>query len=162
MRFDIVPENNSYSGIDRSLMPDNFLTPETKQHYDTLLAIYFSYLDLMCNPNEPVCYDEKLFHLVRNFFRKFCDYNVSCEFIVFDTTPMGSVFGVSTELLGIDVVHDMAETLIDHNQLTSNTIWEKLNEKGLFRNLIDAKMAIDLFGVDGSSWTPCWVYKVLI
>ncbi len=162
MRFDIVPINILYSGIDRSLMPDDFLKPKTKQYYDTLLATYFSYLELMCNPNEPLDYDEKLFGTIQNFYQKFCDYNVSCEFIAFNTTPMDFIYGVSVELLGIDIVHDMAESLINCNQPTDHSIKKYLNEKGLFDNLIDANVAIESLGIDSSVWKPCWVYKVLV
>lgn len=162
MRFDIVPTNRVYSGIDRSLMPDNFLTPETKSYYDTLLDIYFSYIDLMCNPCESLVYDEKLFYVIQNFYREFCAHNVSCELIAFDTVPIDYVHGVPVELLGIDIVHEMAESLISCNHQIDSSVRRYLNEVGLFDNLIDANNAIDLLNVDGASWKPCWVYKIMV
>ena len=162
MRFDIAPTNRAYSGIDRSLMPDNFLTPETKPYYDTLLLTYFSYMDLMCNPYESLVYDEKLFRVIQNFYREFCAYNVSCELIAFDTVPIDCVHGVPVEFLGIDIVHEMAESLISCDHQTGNSARKYLNEVGLFDNLIDANNALDLLNVDNASWKPCWVYKIQV
>lgn len=162
MRFDIVPTNKSYSGIDRSLMPNDFLTPETKPYYDTLLSVYFSYIDLMCNPCNSLDYDEKLFRVIQDFYREFCDYNVSCELIAFNTAPIDFIYGVPVELLGIDIVHDMAESLISYNQQTDTSIKRYLNKMGLFDSLIDANNTIDLLSVDDAVWKPCWVYKVMV
>lgn len=160
MRFDIVPINRIYSGIDRSLVPDNFLTPETKPYYDTLLDIYFSYLDLMCNPFESLAYDENLFCVLQHFYREFCAYNVSCELIVFDTIPIDYAYGFSIEFLGIDIVLDMAESLISCNHQADSSIRKCLNEMGLFDNLVDANNAINLLSIHNAGWKPCWVYKV--
>lgn len=162
MRFDIVPINKFYSGIDRSLMPDNFLTPKTKQYYDILLGFYFAYLDLMCNPTEAFNYNKKTFHIMRDFYQKFCYYNVSCELIAFNTTPLDFVYGVPVKFLGIDIVRDMAESLINYNQQPDDSVKKYLNKMGLFDNLLDVNKAIDLWGIDGSIWKPCWVYKVLV
>ena len=78
MRFDIVPINSAYSGVDRSLTPNDFLTSETKPYYDSLLDMYFSYLDLTCDPCKSLDYDEKLFCRVRNFYEFFCK-NIACR-----------------------------------------------------------------------------------
>ena len=161
MRFDIVPINSAYSGVDRSLTPNDFLTSETKPYYDSLLDMYFSYLDLTCDPCKSLDYDEKLFCRVRNFYEFFCKNHVSCELIVFDITPIDSIYGVPIKLLGIDIVRDMAESLISYDQQTDISIKRYLNKLGLFNNLIDANDAIALLKVDDSLWKPCWVYKVI-
>ena len=161
MRFDIVPIDSAYSGVDRSLTPNAFLTPETKPYYDSLLDMYFCYLDLMCNPCKSLDYDEKLFCRVRKFYEIFCKNNVLCELIIFDTTPIDSFFGVPIKLLGIDIVHDMAESLISYNQKTDISIKRYLNQMGLFNDLIDVNNAIALLKVDDTHWKPCWVYKVI-
>ena len=162
MRFDIVPVNGSYSGIDRALMPDDFLTPETKPYYDSLLASYFDYLDLMCNPFDILSYDEKLFHMVQKLYRDFCAHNVACELIAFDVAPIDYVHGVPVELLGIDIVHDMAESLICCNYQIEDSVSRCLNGVGLFTNPEDASNAIDLLSANDVIWKLCWVYKIII
>lgn len=161
MRFDIVPINSAYSGVDRLLTTNDFLTSETKPYYDSLLDMYFSYLDLMCDPCKSLDYDEKLFCRVRSFYEFFCKNHVSCELIVFDITPIDSIYGIPIKLLGIDIVRGMAESLIPYDQQTDISIKRYLNELGLFNNLIDVNDAIALLKVDDSLWKPCWVYKVI-
>ena len=65
------------------------------------------------------------------------------------------------KLLGIDIVRDMAESLISYDQQTDISIKRYLNKLGLFNNLIDVNDAIALLKVDDSLWKPCWVYKVI-
>lgn len=161
MRFDIVPINSAYSGIDRSLMTDDFLTPETKPHFDTLLAMYFSYIDLTCNPYESFAYDEKRFRVIQGFYEQFRKYNVACELIVYNTTPVDFVYDAPIEFLGIDIVQDMAESLISYNQQIDISVKRYLNTKGLFDNPMATQNAMDLLKVDADVWKPCWVYKVI-
>ena len=161
MNFDIVPINRAYSGIERALTPDDFLTPETKKYFDILLSMYFSYIDLMYNPYGSFEYDEQRFRVVQGFYEKFRKCNVSCELIVFDTTPVDSAYDVQIEFLGIDIVKDLAESLISYNQQTNVSIKRYLNSNGLFYNLIAAQNAIDLFKVDLDVWKFCWIYKVI-
>lgn len=161
MRFDFVHINSSYSGIDRALMTNDFLTPETKLYFDALLEVYFSYIDLTCNPYESLDYDEKQFHVVQRFYEKFRNYNVSCELIVYNTTPLELVYDVPIEFLGIDIVQDMAESLISYNQHLDISVKRCLNSRGLFDDPITAQNAINLLKVNADVWKPCWVYKVI-
>ena len=161
MRFDVVPISSDYSGVDRSLMPSDFLTPETKPYYNSLLSVYFSYLDLTCDPCKPLDYNEITFRIIQDFYKKFRENNVLCELIIFDTTPLTSTYGVPVELLGIDIVHDMAESLISYNQQVDISIKKHLNVRGLFDDLIDANNVIDSLKDYHTIWKPCWVYKVI-
>ena len=160
MRFDIVSINSSYSGIDRSLTTNDFLTRETKQYFDALLEMYFSYIDFTYN-SESFDYDEKHFRAVQGFYEKFRNYNVSCELMVYNTTPLESVYDVPIEFLGIDIVKDMAESLISYHQDLDISVKRCLNSRGLFDDPITAQNAIDLLKVHADVWKPCWVYRVI-
>lgn len=161
MRFDIMPTNRTYSGIDRALSPIDFLIPETKPYYDSLLSLYFSYIDLTCSPSQSLDDDEKSFRTVQDFYQKFCAYHVFCELIIYDTAPIDSVYGAPVTLLGIDIVKDMAESLISDHQQKGTSIEKYLNKLGLFDCLADVNTAINLLRVDDTVWKPCWVYKTM-
>ena len=82
--------------------------------------------------------------------------------IAFDTSQIDSVYGMPIDLLGIDIVHEMAESLIDCTDQISNRIRRHLNHAGLFNTIADAKNAIDALNTNHANWEPCWVYKIII
>lgn len=157
MRYDIVRLNSSYRGIGRSLSPNDFFSKTTREYYDELISCYFEYIELMCNP-----IDVRAFNKLVEYCIKFNRLGVGCEMIVYDSEPLKDVFGRQIELLGIDVVHDMAESLLEDPAGIDDAIKKQLNKFGLCEQLRDVD-AVVLSGDSGNvSWMPCWVYRVNI
>lgn len=107
MDFYIVAIKGKYRGMDRSV--DIPYDAKTKKVYKQLLEKYFSYIDLECNG---ACDKDALEKMIV-FYKEFCAYEISCEMIAFSSEPMEQVHGYPVELLGIDIVHDMCESLIE-------------------------------------------------
>lgn len=159
MKFDIMPINSSYSGIDRSLTTDDFLTKKTKPYFKTLLSLYLAYLDLTCSPHTALQYDYETFCTIQSYYKQFCEYQVPCEMIVYDNTPISDIFGYNVKFLGIDIVHDMAESLLNNTDCLN--VDKRLNEFGLYSVPIDITSIADDVCLGHNIWKPCWVYKVL-
>lgn len=164
MRFDIVPLRDAYAGIDRSLTPDDFLTGTTKPYYDALLSVYFEYLDWLCSPDSRLQYDRNDFCRMAEFYKKFRDYRVSCEVIAFGDEPIRHFFDgtFDLKLLGIDIVHDMAESLIHDPSSLPVCARDYLNPNGLCYEIGDVRMIMEHVRCGDHAWKPCWVYKVLL
>ena len=157
MRYDIVTLNSSYRGIGRSLNPNDFFSKTAREYYDELISYYFKYIELTCSPVNGYTFNELVEYYIR-----FDKFGVNCEIIVYDSEPIKDVFGRQIELLGIDVVHDMAESLLEDPASIDDTIKKQLNQFGLCKQLRDVDAVVQ-FGDSGNvSWIPCWVYRVII
>ena len=161
MRFDIVTLNTPYRGICRSLNTNDLLSKKAKSHYQKLLAYYFEYIDLMYSPGE-IPYDSITFNKMLEYYLKFQSYNIDCEIIAYDNMPLTNIFGNEVELLGIDVVHEFAESLLENAQDIHDIIKNHLNSFGLCRKLVDINIVLKNSLCGDIDWTPCWVYKVNI
>lgn len=162
MRFDIVTLNAQYRGIERPLTVGDFLTKKTKPYYSDLLTTHFEYLDLTCNPHYALPYDESTFNQLTEYYFTFQHYGVDCEMIAYDHSPIDNLFNKQIKLIGIDVTHDLAESLLEDPNNINDTIKKQLNSDGLCRELCGVDAVLNNCGCGNNIWKPCWVYKVII
>ena len=153
MIYDIVPINNDYKGMDRILLATDLYTKQTKREYNLLLNKYYEYLSIV--QQRPSKHGiVRLIELCEEFLK----YGIKCEVIVYDITPIESVFGFDLDFLGIDIVHRMSESLLcdcgDHG------IQKHLNENGLCSSKSQLYSIVPLLDHGNVKWSPCYIYKV--
>ena len=154
MRFDIAPIEGKYRGMERTVdIPWN---PKTKKVYKQLLEKYYSHIELECNGD----YDYESLEKMIAFYKELCTYGISCEMIAFSNEPLEQVHGYPIELLGIDIVHDMCESLIEDE--INPQIAHLLNDNGLCNTEADVEKIIPFQDHGGVEWLPCYVYKILL
>lgn len=153
MRYDIVPLGQTYRGMARSLTPLHLRTPKTKKRFEELLEIYFFYIELCENVSQSA------FESMLTCYNLFCTYGIPCEIIVYDDIPIDNAFGYPIELLGIDIVHDMCESLISDS--CNPGINHLLNENGLCKTVEDIERIIPFQDCGIVNWSPCYVYRVI-
>ena len=156
MRFDLVPIRSNYRGIGRSLLGTDLLTEKTEKKYKWLLEEYFKYLEIELF--EEV--GKKSFDKTIDFYKLLRSYDIMCEIIVYNESSLQEAFGYPIEFLGIDIVHDMCESLIEDS--LNPRIEKYINTNGLCRNLEDVKTIIPFQDCGNVDWKPCYVYKVII
>ena len=161
MKFDIVSLDAFYRGLDRSLNADDLLRNNAKSHYKELIGYYFRYLDIMYSP-EKILYNMDTFNLILDYYKTFKSLGVDCEIIVYDDKPLKNAFNYSIEFLGIDVVHDLAESLLEDFNDLKTVVKKHLNSHGLLENLDDMDIVLNNCFTGGMKWEPCWVYKVIL
>lgn len=154
LKYDVVPICSSYRGIGRSLTPQNFRSERAKRNMDDLLEGYFHYIaDLL----RPVC--QETFESALSYCNILRKYDVACEVIAYDLQPLGSAYGRSLTFLGIDIVHEMAESLLENG--ADALPKPLLNESLLCDRVSDVPQVIKLCDHGCVTWQPCWVYRVL-
>lgn len=157
MRFDIVTLNSSYKGISRSLTDRDIFEVKGRKHKE-LLTYYFEYIDLAANhPYDIHTFDKLIEHYLR-----FREFGVACEVIAYDLKPLKDAFGKQIQLLGIDVVCDMAESLLEVPDTTHDAVKNILNEFGLCKDAADVDIVRHHSDCGDNIWLPCWVYRVNI
>lgn len=161
MKFDIVTLDAPYRGMGRSLNTDDLLTKKAKEHYNQSIELYFKYIDLMFSA-EGVSYHSMTFNNLRMYYNIFKSYGVNCEIIAYDSVPLTDVFGWKIELLGIDVVHDFCESLLEETDRVCYAVKSCLNEWGLLRKAEDMDVVLKNSDCGECSWKACWVYKVKV
>lgn len=159
MRFNIVTKNAPYCGICRSVNTNDLLTQTARDSYDTLITLYFEYLDLMVHPTRDP-YNAQSFEKMIEYYTKFKELGVDCEVIAYDTMPLDDAFGRQIELLGIDVVCDLAESLLEDPTCMNDTVKKRLNRFGLCRDVGDAEIVLKNSDCGDNVWLPCFVYRV--
>ena len=153
LKYDVVPICSSYRGIGRSLTPQNFRSERTKKNMDDLLEGYFQYIaDLL----KPVC--QETFESALSYCSTLRKYDVACEVIAYDLQPLESAYGRSLTFLGIDIVHEMAESLLENG--ADALPKPLLNESLLCDRVSDVPQVIKLCDHGCVTWQPCWVYRV--
>lgn len=153
MKYDIVPVQSCYRGIERSLLATDLYTRRTKGEYEFLLEVYYDYLNTIEFEPSVSGFTE----LIR-FCDKLNNRGISCEVIIFDICPVESAFGFELDFLGIDIVHEMAESLLE--EFTNHEVQQLLNQNGLCRSESDADRIIPLLDHGCVKWDLCYVYKV--
>lgn len=155
MKYDIASLNTPYRGMGRPLTHSDFVSEKATRNFNTLISCYFKYIALL----EHLVDDEKFDELIE-YYQLFRKYDINCEIIVYDNSPLSDVFGRNVKLLGIDIVHDMAESLLESTEELKDEVKERLNCFGLCSKLEDIE-AVMRFGDCGDVvWEPCWVYHV--
>lgn len=156
MRCDIVTRGKYYKGMGRTFDTDCLLTKELKQYHNLLLDIYFRYNDIMVADMEVHdCFMELV-----QIYNELKKYKVDCELIVYDDKPIEQVNLYDLKFLGIDIVHDLCETLLSEKK--EKRISSFLNENGLCKSEEDVKRLIPMLKHGDVKWKPCYIYEVLI
>ncbi len=161
MRFDLAPRGSFYQGISRTLQPKDFIG---KRGTDSaLLSRYFEYLDFM-NPSVsvPFRYDRSAFEQLTGFLLDFQQGGIDCEIIAYDDAPLTAAFGKPVEFLGIDVVYDSAESLLELPDSVPEEVKVRLNKSFLCPTEADVPFVCKSCGQRPFLWRPCWVYRVVL
>lgn len=153
MRIEVVPVCSSYRGIGRCFTPQLFCSNRPRREMDKLLEMYFEYISNALRPASQEILDYMLCYCNR-----LKEHNIPCEVIVFDTQPIESVYGRKFSFLGIDITHEMAESLLEN--ATETLISKFVNEHFLCAKASDIAQVIELCDHGGATWLPCWVYHV--
>lgn len=155
LKYDVVPIRSSYRGIGRSLTGVDVIRPvRAKKTMDSMIEGYFAYIADTLEPES------------RTVFERMCSYcdtlnqaGVRCEVIVYDSQPLESAYGRQLAFLGIDIVHDMAESLLESGpDVCAKSL---LNEYQLCSCVSDVPKVIEHCDHGGAVWLPCWVYRVV-
>ena len=161
--YDISYWNQKYKGVMNEL---NFKSYPYKkdQKYKKFLeteSVYFNKV-FDCDLTKENSF--KIFIKYYHIFRE--EFNIPCEIIAFDTTPIANVFGYSVELLGIDIVNVSNDTILDSlledEDCLHTNIRYLLNENGLCRTVDDIEKILPWQNLGDLKWEPCYVYRVLI
>lgn len=161
MKFDIVSLNGFYRGIERSLSADDLLSGNAKSQYKRLANLYFRYLDIIYG-SKIMIYNINTFNLILEYYNTFKSLGVDCEVIVYDDKPIKNAFNYTIELLGVDVVHDFAESLLEDFNNVNTVVKKHLNSYGLLNNSDSTDVVLKNSVTGGMNWKACWVYKVMV
>lgn len=157
MLYDVVPIQTRYRGIGRCLDGADFYPNESKKEFSQLLDQYAQSLDQWQNPpsQQGLAKMMELCSLLRQF-------HFPCEVIVYDSTPLERAYGYGLEFLGVDVAHNLEESLLYGE--VPNEAEEFLNEHGLCPRTEDVAQLLPLLDRDDDDkdWAPCYVYAVSI
>lgn len=154
MKIDIVPIKENYRGIGRSLLATDLLTKKSKKDFAKLLEMYDAYLMLLEQPES-----QNVLEKLMDFEKILQQYEILCEIIAYDTKPIDSAYGYSVTWLGIDIVHDCCESLLEN--MSDKRVQQTLNKNGLCRNTTDISKLLPLLDTGDVMWKPCYVYRVL-
>ena len=154
MKYDIAPINETYRGMERALTAADLLNSKTKKIYKDLLEKHFLYLEY----GEEV--SETAFEKMLVYYQEVITYDISCEIIAYDVVPLDNLYGYSLQLLGIDIVHDMCESLISEG--VNLHVRGLINENGLCDTVDSVNEIIPYQDHGGVEWKPCYVYKVIL
>ena len=159
MEFEICTRNTSYPyrGALRSLSALDF--KGVKKGYDALLSCYFEYEELMYETDMAPS-DSRSFCKAIELYKKIQGFGVPCELVVYDTAPLKDAYGMQIELLGIDIVGDRSESLLESPDWTDDTAKALLNPHGLCEDLDHVKIVMQHAELGDLSWEPYWVYRV--
>ncbi len=154
MRFEIARSQKQYRGFERSLLATDLLTKKSKSCYSNLLELYFKYSEIEIQGD----YDRKSFEAMLEFYKEIRKYDVPCEIIVYDEFPVVTVFEHPVVFLGVDIAHDMCESLLsDHDD---SRVASLLNENGLCNTEAEINRVASLLDCGNVNWQPCYVYEL--
>lgn len=153
MKYDIVPIKTKYRGMGRLLTTNDFTSSKAKKNYIKLLENYFEYISFTELEN-----DKNIFNKILEFYKTLREHDILCEIIVYDTAPIVNEFDKTIEFLGIDIVCDMSESLLENH--AEKLKCALLNENLLCSHVTDFENIIKMSVHGDVKWEPCWVYKV--
>ncbi len=153
MMFDVVPIRSSYRGMGRSLTPEDFPRKCTRKRWDKLIEDYLDYIEDTLKPESRETFERML-----SYCKDMKKQNISCEMIVYDSHPLESAYGYPLEFLGIDIVHEMMESLLEDG--AERLPKSLLNEHLLCTDVANVPQITMLCDHGGATWLPCWVYRV--
>lgn len=153
MRYDIVPIRSAYRGIGRCLTVEDFGSVQGKKERESLLDLYFAYIEDTLKPES-----SQNFSRMRDYCAAFYEAGVRCELIVCDWHPLDNAYGMQLDFLGIDIVHEMAESLLENG--CKGAAKSLLNQNLLCCGVDDIPKVAALCDCGDVAWLPCWVYRV--
>ncbi len=154
MRYDLVPIKGKYRGMARSLLATDLLNSKNRNKFEDLLEEYYEFLEY----GQEI--SKQAFERVVAFYNVLKSYGITCEVIAYDENVLESIFGYSIEFLGLDIVHDMCESLIE-SELNSY-VEKMINQNGLCRTESAVREIIPYQEHGGVEWKPCYIYKVIL
>ncbi len=153
MNYDIVPIKNHYRGMGRLLLATDLYTKQAKKEYNILLNDYYKYLSIIQQSPSSA----GLVALV-NLCKKFLRYGIKCEIIVYDNIPIQTFFGHDLEFLGVDITHEMSESLL--YECDDYGIRKFLNQNGLCATDQHLNCIVPMLDHGDVKWDPCYVYRI--
>ena len=102
------------------------------------------------------------FNELMGYYKTFKSLGLDCEIIAYDVVPMKDVFGEQIELLGIDVTHELSESLLEDSNSIHDNVKRLLNAYGLCQKLEDIEVVLKNSIHGDIDWSPCWVYKIMM
>ena len=154
MRYDVVPICSSYRGIGRSITSMSFQSKKAGKNIDNLIYAYFSYIDDTLKSES-----QEIFERMLSYCEILKSHDIPCEVIAYDLHPLESAYGRPLAFLGIDIVQDMAESLLECG--AEKVPRSLLNEYLLCKSASDVPLVTTFCNTGGMIWLPCWVYRVL-
>lgn len=155
MKYDIASIKGMYRGMARSLLATDMITVKGKKHFDFLLDMYYKYISYIEKVE-----NQQIFEELIKFYVSLLKHDVNCEMIAYDTKPLKTVYGYSIEFLGIDIIHDECESLLE---IKENHVGDQfLNRNGLCNNKRDAINLTSLLDHGDVNWIPFYIYRIVI
>lgn len=155
MKYDIVPIDSIYRGIERTLKASDLYTKNTKKEFNFLLNEYFNYLT---NIEQPV--SKNNLEKIIDYYYVLLEKGIECEIIAYDDHPCSNVYGYQVNLLGIDIIYEMCESLILEN-IEKKPIQEILNTNGLCDGLSNIPTIMSKLNINNMDCKLYWVYKLV-
>lgn len=155
MKYDIVSIKRAYRGMARSLLATDLITTKSEKYFDVLLDMYYKYISFI----EETATRE-IFKELTEFYALLLKYDIDCEVIAYDVRTLKNVYDYPVEFLGVDIVHDECESLLENRvEYIGNRI---LNKNGLCNNKTDAIKLISLLDHGDVEWIPYYIYKIIL
>lgn len=154
MRFELVMNDKKYRGIGRGLLISDVINKKNRKEFEYMLELYLSFLE----DNE--INNEKSLVRTIEFYKVLISFDIPCEIILYNQSPVTQAWGYTLEFLGIDITHDLCESLIDDE--INPKIEHLLNENGLCKTEEDVKTIIPYQDCGDVEWSPCYVYKMIL
>ena len=151
----IASIKGKYRGMERIIDSGDLYLPETKKAYDTIIEEYFMFL-VQETENS---HNEEFLKKEIEYAAKLKGYGIKCEVIVYSDTMLSCYCGYELGLLGIDIVHDMCESLL--SKADSPFMEQFVNENGLCDTVEAAETIIPFLDHGEVLWEPCFVYKIM-
>lgn len=150
--LELVPIDGRYRGNERALSDSWIWKTENVDRCEYLLERYFSCPIGACDGfSKPV-----LLKLIE-VCDEFQNYDCACEIMVTADMPMETFFNYPLEFLGIDIIYDGTESLLEYK---AEEVRQFLNENDLCSTIGTADMVVAKLALDGLNWEPSYVYKV--
>ena len=159
MEFNIGSRTSKYRGVENVLLDSDFTKNKKRKKYD--LEFYFLYIDaieVLYKDDYKEEYD--LFNRIVYLNNILKGKGIDCELAVMDVKPIKNVYGYAVDFLGIDIVFDMAESLLEN--VENEYIRGFLNENGLCPDTKNIDKIIEVSDTGKYEVFPVYVYSVRI
>ena len=150
MIYEIVTLNNKYRGLCRVITTHDF----PSRNFKKLFSLYLDYIEFVEKRINNHTFDQYM-----EKCQEFRNLGVNCELIACADKPIINFDKNKLIFLGIDVVCDIAESLLEDSDCIANEIKPYLNENGLCSDAKYVDFIINHSDIGSVEWKPCWVYS---